>query len=53
MLEHYSHIRMTAKRAVPDGIVMHAPSADFQACVNQNVHQAVEAKSSGVAKPLN
>jgi integrase len=39
MLEHYSHIRMAAKRAALDGIAKQAPTTDYGAGVNQNVHQ--------------
>ena len=47
MLEHYSHIRMAAKRAALEGIVKNqATEVDFQAGVNQNVHQLAKAESS-------
>jgi len=39
MIEHYSHIRMAAKRAALDGIVKQNETAAFQVSVNQNVHQ--------------
>jgi integrase len=45
MLEHYSHIRMAAKRAALEGIARQATDASFQASVNQNVHQLAETES--------
>jgi integrase len=39
MIEHYSHIRMAAKRAALDGIVKQNETTVFQVSVNQNVHQ--------------
>jgi integrase len=39
MIEHYSHIRMAAKRAALDGIVKQNETTVFQVGVNQNVHQ--------------
>jgi integrase len=39
MLEHYSHIRMAAKRTALDAIVKQGSSINFQPSVNQNVHQ--------------
>lgn len=39
MLEHYSHIRMAAKRTALDAIVKQAHAQDFQVGVNQNVNQ--------------
>ena len=39
MLEHYSHIRMAAKRAALDGIAKQPRLRIFEAGVNQNVHQ--------------
>jgi integrase len=39
MVEHYSHIRMAAKRTALDGIAKQAQMAVSQAGVNQNVHQ--------------
>lgn len=39
MVEHYSHIRMAAKRAAVEGIARQAQAADFETGVNQNVHQ--------------
>jgi len=49
MLEHYSHIRMAAKRAALDGIAKQAASGDFQMGVNQNVHQLENAESGAPA----
>jgi integrase len=45
MIEHYSHIRMEAKRIATDSIVERG--------VHQNVHQVREARSRTVAKSLN
>jgi len=45
MVEHYSHIRMAAKRSALDGIAKQAQPTDSQASVNQNVHQVAEAPS--------
>jgi len=39
MLEHYSHIRMEAKRVALDAIATLPQEAVFQAGVHQNVHQ--------------
>lgn len=39
MLEHYSHIRMEAKRAALDAIAAQPSQAVFDAGVHQNVHQ--------------
>ena len=49
MLEHYSHIRMAAKRAALEGITKQAETQVFQAGVNQNVHQVAE-PASGVSR---
>lgn len=49
MLEHYSHIRMAAKRTALEAIAKHAPAADFQAGVNQNVHQPPNTESGAPA----
>lgn len=49
MLEHYSHIRMAAKRVALDGIVKQTPTADFRAGVNQNVHQPANLDSGAPA----
>jgi hypothetical protein len=45
MIEHYSHIRMEAKRAAMDAIVERG--------VHQNVHQDPSEVSDPVAKSLN
>jgi integrase len=45
MIEHYSHIRMTAKRSAVDSIV--------EGGVNQNVNQVTPAATSDTAKVLN
>ena len=44
MIEHYSHIRMEAKRMATDAIV--------EGGVHQNVHQVPESNSSTVPKSL-
>ena len=49
MLEHYSHIRMAAKRAALEGITKPVETQTFQAGVNQNVHQVAEAVSGAPA----
>jgi integrase len=49
MLEHYSRIRMDAKRAALDGI----STPLFQTGVHQNVHQFLNPQIPVVAKPLN
>ena len=50
MLEHYSHIRMAAKRVALEGIVKNQTTgADFQTGVNQNVHQLANAESGAPA----
>ena len=50
MLEHYSHIRMAAKRVALEGIVRNQTTgADFQTGVNQNVHQLANAESGAPA----
>jgi integrase len=53
MLEHYSHIRMAAKRAALDGIVRKSEKSVLDAGVHQNVHQVSQAESDTPAKPLN
>ena len=45
MIEHYSHIRMEAKRTAMDAIV--------EAGVHQNVHQGPPEEFDPVAKSLN
>jgi hypothetical protein len=49
MLEHYSRIRVDAKRTALDGIA----TPVFQIGVNQNVNQFLETKFSVAPKPLN
>jgi hypothetical protein len=39
MVEHYSHIRMAARRAALEGITKQVQTADFTAGVHQTVHQ--------------
>jgi hypothetical protein len=53
MLEHYSHIRMEAKRAALDAIAAAQSQAVSPAVVHQNVHQAEKIRESLVAKSLN
>ena len=53
MIEHYSHIRMEAKRAALDAIAAQPPQAVFGVGVNQNVNQLPERESSTLAKSLN
>jgi hypothetical protein len=45
MVEHYSHIRMAAKRVALDNIVKQAQNVDSQVGVNQNLHQPVNINS--------
>ena len=45
MLEHYSHIRMAAKRTALESIVKPSDNIVFQEGVNQNVHQLSIARS--------
>jgi len=50
MLEHYSHIRMAAKRAALESIVKNQTAGTvFQAGVNQDVHQIENAESDAPA----
>jgi len=51
MIEHYSHIRLEAKRAVLDTIA--AESLQAVSGVNQNVNQLTERDFETVAKSLN
>ena len=53
MLEHYSHIRMAAKRAALDGIAKQPQTTDSQAGVNQNMHQLADGNSSASSNSLN
>jgi integrase len=50
MIEHYSHIRMEAKRVALDAI---ATQPAIEAAVNQNVNQVSESESEQASKPLN
>jgi integrase len=52
MIEHYSHIRMEAKRAALDAIAGQHSQA-FEAGVNQNVNQLPAYNSGAPAKSLN
>lgn len=53
MIEHYSHIRMEAKRAALDAIAAQPSQPVIEAGVNQNVNQPSEGDSRRVPKPLN
>lgn len=53
MLEHYSHIRMEAKRAALDAIAQAPNPAVFGAGSHQNPHQVPESENRQVANPLN
>jgi hypothetical protein len=60
MLEHYSHIRMAAKRAAVDAISSRQPEpanmenqAHFPQGVNQNMNQIGMAQNQLAAKLLN
>jgi integrase len=56
MLEHYSHIRMAAKRAALDAISTRTKQAEgpiFEAEVHQKVHQIQEGENAGAGKLLN
>lgn len=54
MIEHYSHIRMEAKRAALDAIAAQPLQAVIGADVHQNVHQppAGDSKASGKLSDL-
>jgi integrase len=49
MVEHYSHIRMAAKRVALEGIAKQVQAADFQTDVNQNVHQPSDDNSGCIS----
>ncbi len=49
MLEHYSHIRMAAKRAAFDAIASVPKTPVFEVGVHQNVHQVAEGQNIAVA----
>lgn len=54
MIEHYSHIRMEAKRAALDAIAnAQSSQAVFEAGVNQNVNQVPTGDSRASTKSLN
>jgi integrase len=53
MIEHYSHIRMEAKRAALDAIAARSSQTILGACVNQNVNQLPAGDSKASAKSLN
>jgi integrase len=53
MLEHYSHIRMEAKRAALDAIAQAPNPAIFRAGSHQNPHQLPEGQNRDVANSLN
>jgi integrase len=53
MLEHYSHIRMEAKRAALDAIAQAPNPITFGAGSHQNPHQVTESENRQVANSLN
>lgn len=53
MLEHYSRIRINAKRAALDAIAQGPEGTIFGTGVHQKVHQLAESLSGASAKPLN
>jgi hypothetical protein len=53
MLEHYSHIRMEAKRAALDAIVEASNPSLLGRVVHQNVHQPENAQNDVSVKSLN
>jgi integrase len=53
MLEHYSHIRMAAKRAALEAIAQTADTPVFGQGVHQNVHQLREVAPTAFPKTLN
>jgi integrase len=53
MLEHYSHIRMAAKRAALDALAAQPSPTVLRAGVNQNVHQLPTGDSRACANSLN
>ena len=53
MLEHYSHIRMEAKRAALDAIAKPFQPAMFTGGVHQNVHQPENLQNKLIVKSLN
>jgi len=53
MIEHYSHIRMEAKRAALEAIAAQFSQAAIGVAVNQNVNQLPEAETGRARKSLN
>ena len=53
MLEHFSHIRMAAKRSALEGITRPIGSSRANAGVNQNAYQVPNSPSEGPGKSLN
>ena len=53
MLEHYSHIRMEAKRVALDAIAQAPKPVIFAADVHQNGGQLAESYQRQVARPQN
>jgi integrase len=53
MLEHYSHIRMAAKRAALDAIADVPKEVAFEPVVHQNYNQVAKDQNVGLAKSLN
>jgi hypothetical protein len=53
MIEHYSHIRIEAKRAALDAIAPQPLQAVIEGSVNQNVNQPSASDSKASVKSLN
>jgi hypothetical protein len=53
MVEHYSHIRMAAKRAALDAIAVVPKQPTLEAVVHRNCNQVAEGQNIAVAKSLN
>ena len=53
VIEHYSHIRMEAKRTALDAIAAQPLQTVIEASVNQNVNQLPASDSRASAKSLN
>ena len=53
MIEHYSHIRLEAKRTALDAISAQPLQAVIEASVNQNVNQVPKGDPRASAKSLN
>jgi integrase len=53
MIEHYSHIRMEAKRAALDAIAAAPKEATLEAGVHQNCNQVPEVENAALVNSLN